>query len=293
MTRGWRGAGRTVRTGLAASGRWPILLVAAPLLILLILPLVALALVSSPGDLAAAVRDPLFAPGLWLSARTTLVSLAVVVGMGTPLAWWLAHAPGRSPRVVEVLVDLPIVVPPAVVGIALLETFGRSGLLGGALQALDIQVPFTTGAVVLAQVVVSAPFYVQAAAAAFDRVDRDLLIVGRTLGQSPAGAFFRIAVPLALPGLVGGAALAWARSLGEFGATLLFAGNLPGRTQTMPLAIYMALESDVRVAIAIALVLAAVSILLLLALRWAPAAWSLLHAATFGPSGGSPAREGP
>jgi len=281
--RGGGSRGEVVASG--RFGRWPALLVAAPMLVLLVLPLVALGLASSPSDLAAGVRDPLFLPALWLSARTTLVSLAVVVGTGTPLAWWLAQAPGRSGRVVEVLVDLPVVVPPAVLGIALLETFGRSGLLGGALEALGIRVPFTTAAVVLAQVVVSAPFYVQAAAAAFGRVDRDLLIVARTLGQSPGGAFFRIAVPLALPGLVGGAALAWARSLGEFGATLLFAGNLPGTTQTMPLAIYMALESDVRVALAIALVLAAVSVLLLFALRWVPAAWSLLHAATFGRGG--------
>jgi molybdate transport system permease protein len=167
-------------------------------------------------------------------------------------------------------VDLPIVVPPAVVGIALLLTFGRSGLLGAPLTALGIQIPFTTIAVVLAQVVVSAPFYVQAAAAAFRRVDPDLLIVARSLGQRPRGAFFGVALPLALPGLMGGAALAWARALGEFGATLLFAGNLPGITQTMPLAIYAALEVDVRVAVALSLALAAVSVLLLLALRAAP-----------------------
>jgi molybdate transport system permease protein len=264
--------------------RWPVLLLATPILGLLVLPLIALALVSSPVDLAAGMGDPLFAPALWLSARTTVISLAIVVGTGTPLAWWLAVAPQGRTRMVELVVDLPIVMPPAVVGIALLQAFGRSGLFGGQLQILGLQIPFTTTAVVLAQVVVSAPFYVQAAAAAFRRVDQDLLIVGRTLGQSSRGAFLRIAVPLALPGLVGGAALAWARALGEFGATLLFAGNLSGTTQTMPLAIYMALESDVRVAIALSLVLAAVSVLLLFALRAAPSAWSLLHSATLGRS---------
>ena len=259
----------------ASTGRRSLLLLAtAPILALLVLPLVALLVASSPGDVAAGMRDPLFAPALWLSARTTLTSLVFVVGLGTPLAWWLAEGTGRVNRMVEALVDLPIVIPPAVVGIALLETFGRRGLFGGVLTALGIQVPFTTLAVVLAQIVVSTPFYVQAAAAAFRRVDPDLLIVARTLGQSPRGAFLRVAVPIALPGLIGGAALAWARSLGEFGATLLFAGNLPGTTQTMPLAIYMALESDVRVAIALSLVLAAVSIMLLLALRLAPKLWS-------------------
>jgi molybdate transport system permease protein len=261
-----RGGGR--------SGRSLLVWAAAPILALLVLPLFALLVASSPADLVAGMRDPLFGPALWLSARTTALSLVVVVGLGTPLAWWLAAGSGRTTRTVEALVDLPIVIPPAVVGIALLETFGRRGLFGGVLTALGIQIPFTTLAVVLAQVVVSAPFYVQAASAAFRRVDPDLLIVARTLGQSRRGAFFRVAVPIALPGLVGGAALAWARSLGEFGATLLFAGNLPGTTQTMPLAIYMALESDVRVAIALSLVLALVSVLLLLALRLAPAVWA-------------------
>jgi len=271
-----RGVRRTTDPG------WPLLLVAAPLFGLLVLPLVALALASSPVDLAAGVADPLFAPALGLSARTTVVSLAVVVVAGTPLAWWLASAPTRRARWVEILVDLPVVIPPAVVGIALLQTFGRSGVFGSQLAALGLQVPFTTAAVVLAQIVVSAPFYVQAAAAAFRTIDPDLILVARTLGQSPSGAFLRVTLPLAAPGLIGGAALAWARALGEFGATLLFAGNLPGTTQTMPLAIYMALESDVRVAVALSLVLAAVSVLLLFALRAAPTAWSLLHRATFG-----------
>jgi molybdate transport system permease protein len=259
-------------------GRWPVALAAAPMLLLLALPVGALLASSSPSALASGVRHPLFGPALALSARTTVVSLALVVLAGTPLAWWLAVAPRRATRAVELLVDLPIVLPPAVVGIALLETFGRRGVLGPALDALGVQVPFTPGAVVLAQVIVSAPFYVQSAAAAFRRVDRDLLLVARTLGQGPAGAFLRVAVPVALPGLVGGAALAWARAIGEFGATLLFAGNLPGTTQTVPLAIYMALESDVRAALALSLVLAGAAVVLLLALRGVPALWARWHA---------------
>jgi len=259
---------------MSARPRLPATLVALPILLLLVVPMVALALASSPSDLTEAMRDPLFMPALWLSARTTVTSLVLVVVMGTPLAWWLARASGRLARVVEVLVDLPIVVPPAVVGIALLQTFGRRGLFGGWLEAMGLQVPFSTTAVVLAQLVVSAPFFIQAAASAFRAVDEDLLIVARTLGQSPRGAFFRVAVPVALPGVVVGAALAWARALGEFGATLLFAGNLPGTTQTMPLAIYMALESDVSVALALALVLALIALVLLLALRAAPSLWA-------------------
>lgn len=255
--------------GGAAAGRWGFL-AALPMLGLLAIPLIALASASAPADIATGAQSPLFGPALWLSARTTVASLVIVVVTGTPLAWWMANRTSRRTRVVELLVDLPIVIPPAVMGIALLQTFGRQGLLGPAMSVLGVQVPFTTAAVVVAQTVVSAPFYVQAAAAAFRRVDEDLLIVARTLGQSPTGAFFRVAVPMALPGLVVGAALSWARALGEFGATLFFAGNFIGSTQTMPLAIYTALESDTRVAVALALVLAAASGLLLVPLRTLP-----------------------
>ncbi len=238
---------------------------------LLAVPLIALAGASSPAEIIAGARHPLFAAALWLSARTTLVSLVIIVVAGTPLAWWIATRAGRRSRLVATLVDLPIVVPPAVMGIALLETFGRQGLFGPVLSSLGVQVPFTTTAVVTAQIVVAAPFYVQAAAAAFHGVDHELLIVARTLGQSRGGAFMRVAAPLALPGIIAGAALAWARALGEFGATLLFAGNFPGSTQTLPLAIYTALESDARVAVALALVLVAATVFVLIPLRAVPA----------------------
>ena len=264
-------------------------LAAVPMLLILAVPLVALAGASSPGDLAAGARNPLFGPALWLSTRTTLVSLAVVVLAGTPLAWWMASRPGRRSRIVESLVDLPIVVPPAVMGIALLEAFGRNGLFGPALSSLGLHIPFTTAAVVTAQIVVSAPFYIQASATAFRRVDEDLLIVARTLGHSGSSAFFRVAVPLALPGMVAGAALCWARALGEFGATLLFAGNLPGTTQTMPLAIYTALESDARVAVALSLVLVGASAFLLFPLRTVPAL-IVRRFGTGNPGGGRPVR---
>lgn len=239
----------------------------ALLVVLLVLPLVALGLSTSLEQLRAGVGDPSFGPALWLSLRTTSVSLVIIVVTGTPLAWWLASSSSRAARVVSLLVELPIVIPPAVVGVALLQTYGRLGLLGPALAGVGVTLPFSQAAVVLAQVVVSAPFFVQAAAAAFRKLELDLLIVARTLGASRAAAFLRVAVPVALPGLVAGASLAWARALGEFGATLLFAGNLPGRTQTMPLAIFSALESDVRVAVVFSLVLAALGVLLLMGLR--------------------------
>lgn len=263
---------------------------ALALFVLLLVPIVALVLSSGPSDLAAGVRHPLFVPALSLSARTTVVSLLIVVTGGTPLAWWLANDRRKIARFVEVLVVLPIVVPPAVLGIALLQAFGRSGVFGSLLSALELQLPFTTAGVVIAQVVVSAPFYVESAAIAFRRVDVDSMLVARTLGASSATAFFRVAVPIAASGLLGGAALAYARSIGEFGATLLFAGNLSGTTQTMPLAIYMALESDVRAAIAISLVLAAIAVILLFAVRVAPQAFTAraLERSDERPKGGPP-----
>ncbi|MEZ4471578.1 MAG: ABC transporter permease subunit [bacterium] len=222
------------------------------LLVVLLLPVVALLATTSAAELRAGLAHPLAAPALALSARTTAASLAVVLVLGTPLAWRLAARP--APGLVEILVSLPVVIPPAVLGVALLATFGQQGLLGGS------GLPFTEAAVIVAQVVVAAPFYVQGAAAAFRKVDADLLLVARTLGAGRARTFFGVALPAALPGLLAGAALAWARALGEFGATLLFAGNLSGRTQTMPLAIYTALEADVGVARALSLLLAGAAV---------------------------------
>lgn len=241
---------------------------AGGVVILLLLPPFALATSVSLADIQAALASPRFAPALILSVTTTAVSVVVIVGAGLPIAWWLATSTSKWVRAVEVVVDLPIVIPPAVVGVALLQTFGRRGLLGPALDAAGLSVPFTTSAVVLAQTTVAAPFFIQGAANAFRKVDLDLLVVARTLGATPLDAFIRIAVPVARPGLVAAATLAWARALGEFGATLLFAGNMTGRTQTMPLAIFSALEADVRLAVVYSLVLCGMGGGLLLALRW-------------------------
>jgi molybdate transport system permease protein len=206
-------------------------------------------------------------PALRLSLFTTLTSLAVVVTFGTPLAFTLARASGRLVKLVEAAVQLPIVVPPAVAGVALLLAFGRRGLVTSVFRGADRSLAFTTAAVVVAEVFVSAPFFVQAAISAFRRVDPQLELVARTFGASPLRVFFRVALPLASPGLVAGAAMSWARSLGEFGATLMFAGNLEGRTQTLPLAIYTALESDLRAAQALSMVLVVVAFALLAFVR--------------------------
>ena len=246
---------------------------AAPLVMVLLLPVVGLFVSPSAADVVAGAKHPLFAPALWLSLQTSVLTLGLIVVMGTPLAWWLANSSSPTARVVELVVNLPIVIPPAVIGVGLLQVFGRRGLLGPWLESVGLSVPFSSAAVVIAQVVVAAPFFVQAGANAFRKVDDELMVVARTLGESGPGAFLRVALPIALPGLIAGASIAWARGLGEFGATLLFAGNMTGETQTMPLAIYTALESDVRAAVVMSMLLAAVGVLLLVALRFAPAAW--------------------
>ncbi|WP_437969177.1 ABC transporter permease [Sorangium sp. So ce260] len=241
--------------------------VGAVLVAFLAVPILALFVTATAADVGQGLRHPLVWPALRLSLVTTSVSLAVVVVLGTPLAWTLARAGGRLARAVETAVQLPIVIPPAVAGVAMLLAFGRRGLLAGWLYPEGWSVTFTTTAVVMAEVFVSAPFFVQAATSAFRRVDARLIVVARTFGASPLRVFFRVALPLAAPGLIAGAAMSWARSLGEFGATLMFAGNLQGQTQTLPLAIYTALEADMRAAQALSMVLVVVAFALLLSVR--------------------------
>jgi molybdate transport system permease protein len=247
------------RAALAALG--------ALLVVFLALPIVALYATATLADVELGLRHPLVWPALKLSVLTTLSTLAIVIVLGTPLAWTLANQRGRIARALETALQLPIVIPPAVAGVAMLLAFGRRGLLSGVLYPKGWSVTFTTTAVVMAEVFVSAPFYVQAASSAFRRIDPQLLVVARTFGASPLSVFLRVALPLAAPGLVAGAAMSWARALGEFGATLMFAGNLEGRTQTLPLAIYTALESDMRAAQALAMLLVIVAFGLLLLIR--------------------------
>lgn len=257
-------------TARGSRSTWLLLLLSAPLLAVLALPVLALALANPPAALLDGLASPVVRDALLLSVLTTATSIVLVVATGTPLAWALGRSlpPGsRLGRWLTAVVELPIVIPPAVVGVALLAAFGRRGLFGPALESAGLGVSFTVAAVILAQTVVAAPFYVQSAAAAFRALDPELLAVARTLGARPSRVLARVAVPLALPGLLNGAALAWARALGEFGATLLFAGSLPGRTQTLPLAIYATLESDVAAAQAIAVLLVLVAFALLWLLR--------------------------
>ncbi len=235
--------------------------------LLLVVPFVALLLDGGPGAIWRGFDCSLTWPALRLSLVTTAISTIVVILGGTPLSWWLARSRLRSARWLETMLQLPVVIPPAVGGIALLLAFGRRGLLGGLLERLGFAPSFSTLAVVMAQTFVAAPFYLQAATLAFTRLDPKLLAVARSLGASPPKLFWSVALPLARPALIGGAAMSWARALGEFGATLMFAGNLTGKTQTLPLAIYTALEIDLRTAQALSLLLVGFAFALLLVLR--------------------------
>ena len=229
----------------------------------MLLPVVALVATLSWAEFAAGITHASVWPALKLSVITTLISLAIVVVFGTPLAWLMGRRDGPLIRVLETMVRLPAVLPPAVAGVALLLAFGRMGLLGDWLAAIGWTIPFSTAAVVIAQVFVSAPFFLQAASSAFGSIDESQLTVATTLGASRARVFFRVALPLAAPSLVAGAAMSWARALGEFGATLMFAGNLQGETQTLTLAVYETFESDMRAAQAVSLVLVIVAFTLL------------------------------
>jgi len=251
----------------------PVLLVTG----FLALPLAAIFLRALPQEgLWEALQRPLVTQALRLSLFTSLGSLLLALTLGTPIAYVLARRKFPGGTLIDTLIDLPMVLPPSVAGVALLMTFGRRGILGAWLDAIGIQVAFTPIAVMLAQSFVSAPFYIRAARAGFQSVDQELERVAYTLGHSSFSTFFRVTIPLTFPALLSGAVMAWARALGEFGATIMFAGNLLGRTQTMPLAIYTAMEADLTAALALSALLILFSFAILFGVRL------LLHRSPFG-----------
>ena len=254
----------------AALGRPPALLVvpAGLAAVFLVVPLVALVADTPWSDLWSLLGTREVQEALRLSAVTSGLTVLICLVVGTPLAWLLARVdfPGRS--VLRALVVVPLVLPPVVAGVALSSALGRNGLIGGVVRDLTgYTIPFTTAAVVIAHAFVAMPFFVLAVEGAFRSTGAGLDAVAATLGAGRWTTFRRITLPLALPGLLAGCALAWARSLGEFGATITFAGNFPGSTQTMPSLIYTRLQGDVEVARTLSLVLLLVSVLVLGAMR--------------------------
>lgn len=236
-------------------------------LVFLGLPIVAIFTRTSPGELITQLGAEVAVDALLLSFKTSTIALGVILLIGTPTAYFLATKRFRGRNVVITVLELPLVLPPAVAGVGLLAALGTRGLLGGTLEAFGVQLPFTQAAVIVAVTFVASPFYLRQAIASFEAVDKNLLDAARTLGASPARTFLRVSIPLAATGLAAGATLAWARGLGEFGATILFAGSLQGVTQTAPLAIYDAFSVDVRTAQALGAVLILTSLAVLLSAK--------------------------
>ncbi len=251
--------------------RWPFRLLvgmlAGSFFLFLGVPLVSLLLHEPPALLWSAMQQPEILQALQLSVFTTCISTLLTVLFGLPVAYLLARRSFAGRSLLETLVTLPTVLPPVVAGVALLLAFGRFGLIGHYLAPFGITFPFTTLAVIMAQVFVSSPFFVNSARAGLEQLDPRYELAAYTLRASPWYTFRRVTLPLMRPALLAGVGLAWARALGELGATITFAGNFPGVTQTMPIAVYVAAESDLDTAVALSVVLMAVSFGILLALK--------------------------
>ena len=227
------------------------------------LPVVALFLKSPLDTTLRSLHDPVVIDALRLSLMTSTITTITVVIMGTPIAYVSARFQYFGKELADSLIDLPVIMPPAVAGIALLVAFGRMGIVGHYLNGLGISIAFTTLAVIMAQVFVSSPFYIRQARTSFEDVDMAFENAARTLGASRVYTFFHVIIPIAMNGLISGAIMAFARSLGEFGATIMFAGNFQGRTQTMPLAIYTAMQGDLDVSLCLAIILVAFSFMVI------------------------------
>jgi molybdate transport system permease protein len=236
----------------------------------LVLPLVAVFLRIPPGELFAQLGSDVAVDALIVTLKTSLIAQAIIVLVGTPASYFVAMRSFRGKSLVITLVELPLVLPPAVAGIGLLAAFGRAGLLGQTFDAFGVTLGFTQAAVVMAVIFVAGPFYLRQAIASFQAVDANLLAASRTLGAGPARTFWRVALPLASSGLGAGLALSFARGIGEFGATIFFAGSFQGVTQTLPLAIYAQFDIDFEVALGISALLVLISGAVLLIVKLLP-----------------------
>ena len=235
---------------------------------LVIVPIVAVVWRTPWSSFWSSISNDTSRTALALSLRTSLVATLLALVFGTPLAWMLANSQFRGRALVRALLVLPMVLPPVVGGVALLFAFGRRGLVGGVLDDwFGIRLAFTETATVMAEFFVAAPFFIVVMEAAFQQVDQRVLGAARTFGAGPWRCFLTVTVPLVRPSLIAGLVLTWARALGEFGATITFAGNTPGRTQTVPLAVYSALESGDDSALALSMLMVAVSVAILVGLR--------------------------
>ncbi|NLD57231.1 MAG: molybdate ABC transporter permease subunit [Methanomicrobiales archaeon] len=234
----------------------------------LVLPIVALFFRTTPELFFASLADPEVISALTLSLTTSVISLLIVILVGTPFAYIHCRNTYPGKVIVDTIIDLPLVLPPAVAGMALLVLYGRSGLIGRYADLFGISIAFTTLAVIMAQIFVASPFYLRQAKSLFDQLDPAYELTARTLGASPARVFATVVVPLTTGGLVSGAVMTFGRALGEFGATIMFAGNLPGVTQTMPLAVYVNMAGEFNVGLTISILLVLISFAIMIAVRY-------------------------
>jgi molybdate transport system permease protein len=233
----------------------------------LILPIIALFLRITPELFLTSLADPEVINALTLSLTTSVISLVIIILVGTPFAY--VHCRHQYPGkiLVDTIIDLPLVLPPAVAGLALLVLYGRAGLVGQYTNLLGFSIAFTTLAVIMAQIFVASPFYLRQAKSLFDQLDPAYEQTARTLGASPVRVFAKVVVPLTAGGLISGAVMSFGRALGEFGATIMFAGNLPGVTQTMPLAVYVSMAGDFNVGLTISILLVLISFAIMITIR--------------------------
>jgi len=239
-----------------------------PLLLFITLPILAIFLRLTPEEFLSGLNQTQALQAIRLSFVTSFTTVIVTWIFGTPVAYVLYRRKSHLYRIIDTLIDLPTVLPPAVAGIALLMAFGRQGLVGSALAPLGIRIPFTTVAVVMAQTFIASPLYIKSAALGFSAVDSELKKAAALDGASRWQVFRYVMVPMSWSSILSGSVLTWARALGEFGATIIFAGNFSGRTQTMPLAIYVGFEMDLNVALTLAAVLIVFSFTVLILVKW-------------------------
>ena len=279
--RAWRGM--LGRAGVAVGMTVVVVVVLAFLLV----PIVALFTYQPVGDLIDGFGTTVATDAIVVSVKTNVIAFALMIAFGTPFAYIVGRSRFRGRSVVITVVELPLVMPPAVAGLALLVAFGRLGLLGHTLSVLGIDLAFTQAAVVIAILFVASPFYLRGAIAAFEAVDSTLLDVAGTLGAGPVRRMLRVAVPLAAGGLGAAAAVAFARGIGEFGATILFAGSFQGSTQTLPLAVYSLFDANLDQAVAIGVLLIIVSAAILLTSKLLVRSWTSSQLTSRSPGGRS------
>ncbi|WP_241215196.1 ABC transporter permease [Thermobaculum terrenum] len=246
-----------------------LIIASAPMMLFLVIPMIALVAQAPLEEVIAYLTDQQVSMAIALSAYTTITTTCVTVALGTPLAYLMARYRFRGKKMLDTLIDLPLVLPPSAAGIALLLTFGRHGILGERLADLGLQIPFTPLAVVLAQTFVSAPFYIRATMNGIASVDSSLEEAGMVDGAGSLRLFWSITFPMARVAMISGAIMTWARALGEFGATIIFAGNFPGRTQTIPIAIYLGFNIDLESAVVLSAILLCVSFGVIMIVKWA------------------------